>query len=90
MWHSLEMLTNKKTTTEGKTKMVRNYETLATHTRNGYEWKLITDNKDGGMSLCIEYANGETMEYIDLEPEDLERLRELFAVAITNKTEVVN
>jgi hypothetical protein len=42
------------------------------------------------MSLCIEYANGETMEYIDIEPEDLERLRELFAVAITNKTEAVN
>lgn len=70
--------------------MIMNYATLATHTRNGYEWKLITDNKDGGMSLCIEYANGETMEYFDLEPEDLERLRELFAVAITNKNESVN
>ena len=70
--------------------MIRNYATLATHTRNGYEWKLITDNKDAGMSLSIEYANGETLEYIDLEPEDLERLRELFAVAITNKAEAVN
>ena len=70
--------------------MIRDYETLATHTRNGYEWKLITDRRDGGMSLSIEYANGETMECIDMEPEDLERLRELFAVAITNKAEAVN
>lgn len=70
--------------------MIRNYQTLATHTKNGYEWKLITDNKNSGISLCIEYANGEELEYIDLMPEDLERLRELFAVAITNKAEAVN
>ena len=80
-----------KNNNEGKTKMIRNYSTIATGTRNGWEWKLITDNKDGSMSLCLEYANGEVLadEYIDIHETDLERLRDLFALAITNKTEAV-
>lgn len=63
--------------------MIRNYATLATHTRNGYEWKLITDNKDGTMSLVIEYANGEAVaeEWFDLDGDDVERLKDLFTVA---------
>ena len=72
---------NNKKTKRREKKMISNYETLSTHTKNGYQWKLITDKEDGEMSMCIEYANGETMEYFEITPEDLKRLQELFAVA---------
>lgn len=51
-------------------------ETLEGHITNGLTWQI--ERQRGSLSLTILWANGEELETIDLQLEDIERLGQLF------------
>jgi len=64
---------------EGKTKMIRKYKTLEANLVNGCAVKI--EHEDGGIMLRLFWANGEEIEALEIYPDDLEILSNLFTTA---------
>jgi hypothetical protein len=70
-------LTNKR---KGKRKMITRKQTIEGYLTSGLTWQIEND-QNNNLHLTILWANGEELETIELNLEDIERLEDLFLQA---------
>lgn len=65
---------------------MRNFTTLEYALTNGLTWKI--ENENGNRYLTILWANGEELETLELNAEDIGRISHLFLTAQASITKV--